>query len=1426
MSKDPAPGPPPFLGSNPDPVMGDPTTCTGGDGCEGCCPPSSVGPMANSLDRENGRNASCPNGQPGFNNSPPNALDRAFALANLGLQQSQAAVGSFTFAGSGCGGSGEVNITNGNLIARWSLPGTGTMDPSPELIYNSQSDSSTEFGYGWTNLLRQRVSLVSAGITNVAVIKGSGKVWQYTNKDGSGNYQAPNDAPNALRTFQESGNDVWLETQPNGFQLKYDSTGKLAWMQNAQQARWTMTYSSDLLESITNPNGLLTTLAYDGTPLLESITDISGRITSFSYTGSDLTQVTTPELCQLDLTYDGGHNLTSIAAAGGQRISYSYDGSDRLQQITWPNGGISSYSYSSTEIVLTDPRGQVTTLVGVSSSPQTFRVLNPLGQTTTTFTLDSSRLNIVTDGRGNRTTYTYSAANSITPRLLQTVQLPRGGVFTYLYDGSNRINSVIDPNGNQSTIIWDATVTYQRNALIDSLGGRTSYSYNTAGQMTAIQDALGNLTSRTYDTLGNLREMIDPLGNVTTLGYNSANVLVTSKDPLGNVTTFVRDQMNRVLATEDPLGRRTTNTYNSNGQVLAVMDALGNLTTNVYDATSAQLLATQDALGRRSTFSYDLSGRRTEVQDALGNRTTTVYDNANRVLATVDPLGNRSSFSYDVDSNPIAAQDPLGNVTTMVYDAENNVQAVIDPFGNATTFSYDLFNLRTRVLDPLVNATTFSYDALLRQTSVQDALDHRTSTTYDAASRPVASTNALGYATTTMYDAASRRITLWDARGNRTTFGYDAASRTTLTVDAVGNRFTSTYDAANQLSTTLDGRGARITYSYDAVGRQTLRNRSDGVRITQTYDAVGNRLTLGDATGITSYTYDALDRTASKQNPAGLAITYSYDSRSLRATMQDPLGARFTYAYDAVGRISTVKNNDNRVTTFVYDRTRRKGLRHGNGALVTYTYDNASQMTNVNNMTSSGSSIAQFTYTFDAVGNRTSVVELDGSRVTWSYDAINQLTNEHRTGTDSTIDYNITHVYDPVGNRTQCQQLDLQIPQVGYDFAYDAANQVDYDTSAATYEYDGAGNLTAVNWLGIHGYQPVSYALTWDAENRLVGYYDPTIDITDSYQYDGDGRRVQRISGGTIHNFLWDGENIFWQAGSDWSLQFRYTLEPRLYGTLLSDKLPAPFVGERFFHYDGIGSTVRFTQGNGTAWTGTKHYQAFGFDMQADDQLIYLQMPFRWLGQYGYVTQYIQGAGYVPGYFDFANFYVRNRYFDRWAARWTGRDPLGLGSHANLYSYVLNAPLTRIDPSGLWLWLLGVALIGLGLGGGCSRKAAPPQQNAPPAAPPPQHPRCISAQGVPFQVPNPLAVSNASQPIPSIEWSHETISECYARALECAQVTRNMGLASAYGDVKDIARAICDYCQEQHIKLPPTKKVRAPAIVARAMWTACHEHLA
>jgi hypothetical protein len=74
------------------------------------------------------------------------------------------------------GGSWRLNIASGNLIVRVKTPAAGTFDPRPVLTYNSLSSNNVEFGYGWTEMHRQKVT---SGPLSADITKGTGAVLTY-----------------------------------------------------------------------------------------------------------------------------------------------------------------------------------------------------------------------------------------------------------------------------------------------------------------------------------------------------------------------------------------------------------------------------------------------------------------------------------------------------------------------------------------------------------------------------------------------------------------------------------------------------------------------------------------------------------------------------------------------------------------------------------------------------------------------------------------------------------------------------------------------------------------------------------------------------------------------------------------------------------------------------------------------------------------------------------------------------------------------------------------------------------------------------------------------------------------------------------------------------------------------------------------------
>jgi YD repeat-containing protein len=208
----------------------------------------------------------------------------------------------------------SVNLSNGNFWLQAAQPSGGSYSPVPQLAYNAAfASAASEFGHGWSGYYNQKVAQIDSA--TVTITKAFGDVYRYTNKTSGGTYIPPAGVPHSL---VKNSDGTWTETQPNGFQFRYDTTGKLATMRAVSGARWTLSYNSTRIAKIVDPTNSRTSYVYDGSNNIRRITDTAGRSTTYSVNGSgDLVSKTTPELCQTTYRYDASHRMTTQIAPDG-----------------------------------------------------------------------------------------------------------------------------------------------------------------------------------------------------------------------------------------------------------------------------------------------------------------------------------------------------------------------------------------------------------------------------------------------------------------------------------------------------------------------------------------------------------------------------------------------------------------------------------------------------------------------------------------------------------------------------------------------------------------------------------------------------------------------------------------------------------------------------------------------------------------------------------------------------------------------------------------------------------------------------------------------------------------------------------------------------------------------------------------------------
>ena len=273
------------------------------------------------------------------------------------------------------------------------------------------------------------------------------------------------------------------------------------------------------------------------------------------------------------------------------------------------------------------------------------------------------------------------------------------------------------------------------------------------------------------------------------------------------------------------------------------------------------------------------------------------------------------------------------------------------------------------------------------------------------------------------------------------------------------------YDSAGNLQRQVKADGSVIDYEYDSLNRLTRISYPNGTSVAYAYDALGNRTAMTDTWGATYYVYDEFNRLTAVYFPGLNPVQYQYDETDNLTRIVYPSGQAVGYGYDADNRLVSVADASG-ATTYGYDAESGSLITKTlpNGLYTTYGYDADGRLTDVANRRANGSLLSSYHYTLDANGNRTSVVEqtAGGTHTTaYGYDELNRL-----VGVAYPDGRNVTYEYDALGNRLAMTDTvngatrytydaDNRLLQAGDEvFLYDAnGNVIQRSSPARTIRY-------------------------------------------------------------------------------------------------------------------------------------------------------------------------------------------------------------------------------------------------------------------------------------------------------------------------------------------------------------------------------------
>ncbi|WKL15232.1 RHS repeat-associated core domain-containing protein [Comamonas testosteroni] len=474
-------------------------------------------------------------------------------------------------------------------------------------------------------------------------------------------------------------------------------------------------------QTVTDPNGIVTTLSYTPRGWLASVSK-GGSTTSFTYNATgDITRITQGDGSWLEHTWDNARRLIAIENNLGERTEYVldalgartsenvksrpgtivrqqqwvYDELGRLLRTIGANSQTSHVAYDANSNVAstTNALGRTSTLA-YDALDRLVSVTDPLNGVTATGYDSADNVSQVTDARGLTTSYTHDGFGNRT-----ALASPDTGASAFIHDSAGNVVQFTDARGVVSTRTYDALNRITSKAWPSAPGLATQFSYDDitggnlgVGYLTGVTDASGSLRY-VYDARGNVVGQVrqTALGGANrtealAYGYDAANRVTSIDYPGGVKIQYSRNSAGQLTGASAQVGSGAPvhlvsgATYLPFGPLNALTWGNGLILSRTFDQ-DFRLVTHSVGTTLDGTYSYDAEGNITGIASASGTPLSFGYDELDRLISSsdggevtgyeYDSVGNRVrktttaagsapvsvNYSYAIDSNRLTAID-------------------------------------------------------------------------------------------------------------------------------------------------------------------------------------------------------------------------------------------------------------------------------------------------------------------------------------------------------------------------------------------------------------------------------------------------------------------------------------------------------------------------------------------------------------------------------------------------------------------------------------------------------------------------------------------------------------------------------------------------------------------------------------------------
>ncbi|MET7422493.1 polymorphic toxin-type HINT domain-containing protein [Dactylosporangium sp. NPDC005555] len=849
-----------------------------------------------------------------------------------------------------------------------------------------------------------------------------------------------------------------------------------------------------------------------------------------------------------------------------------------------------------------------------------------------------------------------------------------------------------------------SSVTYQT---------KSKAVYNADGNITDSYDVKLNRTQTAYTRNGNgpitRITTTDPISHVTYIDSDPAwGAPIVSGDSsnstvLGDVKTEVElDALGRVLNVWGLTRVRGVDTPDTAYQYLIQRNA-------PPVVVSTTLQAPAGALAPQYTSKYEIYDgllrlRQTQVASPSGGRSvnTIDYDSQNRIVKRSGPINNDapSGFTY-LPMNEAS----LPNQVRTEYDGASRVTAEILMGHNASGLFEKWRTTTTRNGDQISttppagsSAATLTYDA---QGRVSKLWQYKTGV-------PTPSDPNSYDETKYSYAKDGQQSVVEDSAGNKWEYFYDDLHRTKETREPDRGTRKIEYNQYGEVSKTIDARNQALSVTYDTMGRPTelkdVTLTPEKRLATWTYDTLKKGLPTSSSrwagsdeyrSSMVEYDHAMRPVKTSVSIPmieGGLAGTYLYEHTynfdgSPKTTTLPAVGhlpaETLTHGYNAWGLPFSLTGASTYVQASAYNSFAEPlsvtvgATGAGNKSLLLqFTYEEATRrMASSSARPNGGASVYNAKYTYDAIGNVTSVSDqpaLTGQphdHQCFQYDYLRRMTE---AWTSATLDctaanrtvanlggpakYWSSYAFDKTGNRTIEQKHELP-GEPTKNYLYGTGHKLGSTTvggsTLTSYQYDAAGNTTQRVVGGS------TQILDWNSEGKLAKVTEGT-KIT-QYLNDAAGQRlIRRDDTGTT--LYLPGQEIHLSTGG-------------------------AETGTRYYNHGGLNVAVR-TDDNKLTYLASDPHNTATVAMDASTGAFQKRRATPFGEDRGTaVTGWPGDKGFIGGTKDQSTglTHLGAREYDPTLGRFISVDPLTIPEdpqRLNGYAYGNNAPIVNADPTG------------------------------------------------------------------------------------------------------------------------------------------------